>query len=67
MGKRPRKDEDVRCLCGACLNDLKLDKDIIRRKNPFEKIKYKCDKCDGIGYEYVLIEKQKNRGGSSGR
>lgn len=65
---KPRSDEDIRCLCSSCLSNLKLNKDIvIRRRNPFDKIKHKCDKCTGTGYEYVLIEKQRSRGGSSGR
>lgn len=63
---KPKKNEDVRCLCSRCLNDLKLNKDIIiRRRDPFDSTKHKCDKCDDVGYEYILIEKLRNRGGTN--
>lgn len=66
--EKPSKNEDVRCLCGKCLSDMKLNKDIIiRRKNPFDSSKFKCDKCDGTGYEYLIIEKARSRGGVNDR
>lgn len=66
--EKPSKYEDVRCLCGKCLGDMKMNKDIIiRRKNPFDNSKSKCDKCDGTGYEYLIIEKAENRGGVNDR
>lgn len=51
-----------------CLDDLKMNKDIvIRRRNLFDNTKFKCDKCDGSGYEYLVIQKHRNGGGGNER
>lgn len=55
--KKPEQ-ENIRCLCGKCLADYKLNKDIVlKRLNPYSKIKDHCDKCNGLGYDYLIIEK----------
>lgn len=65
---KPQKNEDVRCLCSRCLDDLKTNKDIvIRRRDLFDNTKSKCDKCDGSGYEYLVIQKHRNGGGGNER
>lgn len=51
---------DVRCLCPRCLNDYMGDPNIIiRRVDPFAKVKEKCDKCYGLGFDYVIYDKKK--------
>ena len=52
------KQEDIRCLCGKCLADYKLNKDImLKRVDPYNKIKDHCDRCNSFGYDYLIIEK----------
>lgn len=58
-----KKDDEknIRCLCGKCLNDYMAVKDIIiKRYDPYDKIKQSCDKCNGTGYEYLIIQKHSN-------
>lgn len=55
--------EDIRCLCPKCLKDYMQNPDcIVRRKDPFAKVKSSCDKCGSPGWEYVVTEnKQKTK------
>ena len=57
---------DTRCLCPKCLDDYKYSgKYIVRRVDPFTRIKVKCDKCEGYGYEYRITERvNRSTGGS---
>ena len=32
---------------------------IVRRVDPFVRVKEKCDKCEGYGYDYLVIERSK--------
>lgn len=49
---------DIRCLCSKCLSDYKSHSGcIIRRIDPFTKKKGHCDKCDGMGYDYFILER----------
>ena len=58
----PKRKNDIRCLCGKCLNDYKSNPAyIIRRLNPFEKIKHQCDKCSGSGYDYLIYDRSSVR------
>lgn len=46
---------DIRCLCGKCLEDYKSNPEyIVKRLNPFERLKQKCDKCQHLGYDYIV-------------
>lgn len=55
----PKRKNDVRCLCGKCLNDYKSNPDfVVRRLDPFERNKSQCDKCSGSGYEYIIYNKK---------
>jgi mRNA interferase MazF len=55
--KKPA-EKDVRCLCSKCLADYKLNKDItLKRVDPYNKIKERCDRCNNFGYDYLIIEK----------
>ena len=54
------KSGDVRCLCQRCLNDYMYNPNIrFRRLDPFALEKEKCDKCNGMGYEYVIYDRSK--------
>lgn len=58
--KRPDEAKNVRCLCSRCLNDYKANSDyIIRRYNPYNKVKSQCDKCFGQGYDYIITERKR--------
>lgn len=60
--KQPHSKLDVRCLCGKCLEDYKSNPEyIVRRLNPFERQKQKCDKCQNLGYEYIVSEKRQGK------
>lgn len=54
------KPASVRCLCPKCLQDYKTSGSyIVRRVDPFVRVKEKCDKCEGYGYDYLVIERSK--------
>lgn len=55
---KPQKHKgDIRCLCNKCLEDYKSNPDyIIRRLDPFAKVKQKCDKCQNDGYDYIVLD-----------
>lgn len=49
---------DVRCLCQKCKEDYMTSSQyIVRRVNPEQKSKTKCDKCDRLGFDYMIIDK----------
>ena len=59
-GKKQRKG-DIRCLCVKCLQDYKSNPTyIVRRLDPFQRTKGKCDKCQDSGYDYILIERKRD-------
>ena len=54
----PKKEHNIRCLCGKCLQDYKSAPNyIVRRLDPFTTVKEPCDRCEGLGYDYLIIEK----------
>lgn len=56
---RARPTDDVRCLCPKCLDSyLETSEYIIRRLNPYDRDKHSCDKCPGVGYEYILTPRK---------
>lgn len=60
VDKPLRKPASVRCLCPKCLQDYKTSGSyIVRRVDPFVRVKEKCDKCEGYGYDYLVIERSK--------
>jgi len=60
VDKPYRKPTDIRCLCGKCLEGYKDSPNyIVRRLDPFAKAKDKCDKCQNLGYDYLVIERSK--------
>ena len=55
---KKEEKEDIRCLCPKCLNEyLHNPNYIVRRADPFAKIKEKCDKCGESGWEYILYDR----------
>lgn len=65
---KPEKQENIRCLCPKCLKGYIQSPDyIVRRLDPFAKVKEKCDKCEGYGWDYVVIDRnsldREKRGG----
>lgn len=59
---------DIRCLCQKHLQEYKLLPDfIIKRFDPLQAKKDKCDKCNDLGYDYIFFDKKevlKKRGGA---
>lgn len=50
---------DIRCLCYSCLADYKSNSDyIVSRLYPLRSVKDKCDRCNGFGYDYVIVDKR---------
>lgn len=58
--KKSGRTGDVRCLCNSCLSDyINSGKYFVRRLDPFAKNREKCDKCNNVGWDYILFEKRK--------
>lgn len=50
---------DIRCLCPHCLQEYKDSSTyIIRRLDPFASAKDKCDKCENMGWDYIVYDKR---------
>ncbi|UZT82395.1 type II toxin-antitoxin system PemK/MazF family toxin [Caproicibacterium sp. BJN0003] len=50
---------DIRCLCPKCLKDYMGDSNlVIRRLDPLAAAKEKCDKCENMGWDYVVYDKR---------
>jgi mRNA interferase MazF len=47
----------IRTLCPRCLRDYLANPAYrIKRKDIFDSLRQPCDKCDGLGHEYVVYE-----------
>lgn len=56
---REERTGDVRCLCKKHLDEYKnMPNYIIKRFQPTQVIKDKCDKCNNLGYDYMFFEKE---------
>lgn len=50
---------NIRCLCASCVNDYKTNPGfIVKRLDPFSKKTDKCEKCDKLGYDYLVYDKK---------
>lgn len=50
--------KDIRCLCGRCMSEYRMQKDyIVRRVDPMNKVKDQCDKCGNMGYDYYVYKR----------
>ena len=62
---------DVRCLCKRHLDEYKTASScMIKRLQPTQVIKEKCDKCNNFGYDYIFYDKEevlRKRGSSYGK
>lgn len=56
----PKKHKgDIRCLSPACLQAyMKTQNYIVRRLDPLASKREKCDKCDNMGYDYIIYERR---------
>lgn len=68
---REERTGDIRCLCKRHLDEYKTASSyMIKRLQPTQVIKEKCDKCNNLGYDYIFIDKEealRKRGGSCGK
>lgn len=57
---KPSKHKgDIRCLCPACLQAYKKAHNyIVRRLDPLASKREKCDKCDNMGWDYIIYERR---------
>ena len=56
----PKDASSVRCLCPQCMESYKsTGKYIVRRLNPFQREKDKCDRCERMGWDYIIAERKK--------
>ena len=52
--------DDVRCLCKRCLDEYRDSGEyVIRRRDPFQKVKEPCDRCRHLGYDYILKHRRR--------
>lgn len=62
---------DVRCLCHKHLQEYKLMPEyIVKRFEPTQVVKDTCDKCNNLGFDYLIFEKEdalKKRGIKNGK
>lgn len=50
---------DIRCLCPRCLQAYKDDPNyIVKRLDPLAGTKDKCDKCESMGWDYIVYDKR---------
>lgn len=58
VNRPPKKQQTVRCLCGKCLDDYKKNPNmVVRRLDPFAKVKEECVKCGAAGWDYIITER----------
>ncbi len=58
----PKNGAFVRCLCSRCVDAYRnTGSYMVRRLDPFQKAKDTCDRCNSLGWDYVVIEKNSKR------
>ena len=56
----PRDKSAIRCLCPQCAQMYRnTGSFIIRRLDPFQKSRDICDRCKRLGWDYVVIDKNR--------
>lgn len=62
LAKQRVRTADIRCLCPKCLADyFNNPAYIVRRVDPLRGVKDRCDKCNGMGYDYMILDRKRNR------
>ena len=52
--------EELRCLCPKCAADYRAyDNYVVRRADPFSRVKETCQKCGRPGYDYIIYPKHR--------
>lgn len=60
LAKYKVRTADIRCLCPKCLADyFNNPAYIVRRVDPLRGVKDRCDKCNGMGYDYMIFPKKR--------
>ena len=60
LAKHKVRTADIRCLCPKCLADyFNNPAYIVRRVDPLKGVKDRCDKCNGMGYDYMIFPKKR--------
>ena len=55
----PKGEASIRCLCPRCLQDYINSKSyIVKRFDPFASVKEQCDKCNSMGYDYIITPRK---------
>ena len=63
VDKPQKQKRDIRCLCPACLQAYKKTQNyIVRRLDPLASKREKCDKCDNMGWDYIIYERRTSTG-----
>ena len=58
---RPERSGDIRCLCGKCVRDYMDNTNyVVKRLDPFAKVKDHCIKCNEPGYDYLLYDRRQS-------
>ncbi len=56
---REERSGDIRCLCPKCMGDYKNNPNfIVKRVDPFSSKLGQCEKCNGMGYDYIVLSKK---------
>lgn len=55
----PRDQALIRCLCPQCMEAYKhAGNYVVKRLDPFQKIKDSCEKCNKLGWDYVISKRR---------
>lgn len=58
---KPERSGDIRCLCGKCVRDYMDNTNyVVKRLDPFAKVKDRCIKCNEPGYDYLLYDRRQS-------
>ena len=57
-----KNNKHIRCLCSSCLKDyMQTNAYIITRFDRFQTEKEICDRCNRLGWDYVIVPKTKGK------
>ena len=68
VGTNLERTGDIRCLCPKCLHDYISNPNyVVRRLDPFAPAKDKCDKCNKVGWDYIIFDRRNTFGEKEGQ